>query len=493
MKFGLTEQELQQITAVFKSHKEIETVLIFGSRALNTFQPASDIDLALKGEINRDLLAQVKGELEELATPYFFDVVDYGGINNPEFKAHIDKQGKIFYLRGWREVMLGDQIKIGRGSSPRPIQNFLSSNGIPWVKIADASASETRYIVKTKEHIKEEGRSTSVKAGDLIVSNSATPGIPKFMGIDACVHDGWLVFSEYKDLDKVYLYYFFLDYRRILEHSASGTVFVNLKTEIVRNIEINLPSILEQRAIAAVLSSFDDKIELLREQNKTLEGIAQAVFNHYFNYDSHDLMMDYDLKEQKNNHSKSVNHENHSANNLPKGWRVGKYSDIADVFTGKGIKKEYLQRNGLYRVLGANGEIGKTNEYLFDDDLILTGRVGTLGTVYISRGKIWISDNVLISKSKAYENFYFTYFCLKKLNFDNLNRGSTQPLITQTDLKNIDIIIPNREILEKWHLFCSNIFNKIFNNNSHLQTLSSLRDTLLPKMMKGEVRVGCVL
>ena len=115
---------------------------------------------------------------------------------------------------GWKKTTLGRQIRVGRGSSPRPIHDFLSNCGIPWVKIADASASETRYVLKTKEFIKEEGRSTSVKVGDLIVSNSATPGIPKFMGIDACVHDGWLVFNDYKDLDKLYLYYFFLDYRK---------------------------------------------------------------------------------------------------------------------------------------------------------------------------------------------------------------------------------------------------------------------------------------
>ncbi|MDP1760399.1 MAG: restriction endonuclease subunit S, partial [Candidatus Woesebacteria bacterium] len=183
----------------------------------------------------------------------------------------MDNQTSII-PNSWRITKLGNQIRVGRGSSPRPIQDFISDHGIPWVKIADASASETRYIVKTKECIKEEGRSTSVKIGDLIVSNSATPGIPKFLGIDACVHDGWLVFADYKDLDKLYLYYFFLDYRRTLEHSASGTVFVNLQTEIVRNIEMNLPPIAEQQAIAKVLSSLDDKIELLREQNKTLEA-----------------------------------------------------------------------------------------------------------------------------------------------------------------------------------------------------------------------------
>ena len=139
--------------------------------------------------------------------------------------------------------------------------------------------------------------------------------------------------------------------------------------------------------------------------------------------------------------------------------------------------------------MGANGELGKTDNYLFDEDLILTGRVGTLGTVYISRGKAWISDNVLISKPLRAENFHFVYFNLKRFNFQSLNRGSTQPLITQTDLKNVELIIPKQEVLGTWHNMVSVLFNKIYNNNPQIQTLSKLRDTLLPKLMKGEVRV----
>jgi len=119
----------------------------------------------------------------------------------------IKNKSKNLIPENWTETTLGEVLKIGRGSSPRPIQDFIvDKNGIPWVKIADATASSNRYIEKTKEFIKEEGRSTTVLVGDLIVSNSATPGIPKFMKIEACVHDGWLVFSEYKNIDKLYLY-----------------------------------------------------------------------------------------------------------------------------------------------------------------------------------------------------------------------------------------------------------------------------------------------
>ena len=100
-------------------------------------------------------------------------------------------------MNNWSEVLLKDICDITRGASPRPIHDFMTEDldGIPWVKIRDATASNTRFIENTKGFIKKEGKnkSVSVISGDLIVSNSATPGLPKIMGIDACIHDGWLL------------------------------------------------------------------------------------------------------------------------------------------------------------------------------------------------------------------------------------------------------------------------------------------------------------
>lgn len=93
----------------------------------------------------------------------------------------------------WKEVRLGDITSIRRGSSPRPIVNFITDEGMPWVKIADATGSDSKYITSTKQYLKQEGvcKSIIVEPGDLILSNSGTAGLPKFMGITACIHDGW--------------------------------------------------------------------------------------------------------------------------------------------------------------------------------------------------------------------------------------------------------------------------------------------------------------
>lgn len=100
MKFGLTEQEIQELCALFSLHPEITEVIIFGSRATNSYKKNSDIDLALKGDINFDLAAKVKHQLEEATSlPYFFDVVNYTTLTNQELKQRIDREGKIFYKK----------------------------------------------------------------------------------------------------------------------------------------------------------------------------------------------------------------------------------------------------------------------------------------------------------------------------------------------------------------------------------------------------------
>jgi len=379
--------------------------------------------------------------------------------------------------KGWKITTLGNQLKVGRGSSPRPIQDYLSDHGIPWVKIADASASQTRYIVKTKQCIKEEGRSTSVKIGDLIVSNSATPGIPKLMGIDACVHDGWLVFSDYVDLDKLYLYYFFLDYRRTLAQSASGTVFVNLQTDIVRNIELSLPPLPEQRAIAAVLSTLDDKIELLREQNKTFEATAQAIFKEWFvNFNfpgSTGKMIDSEFGE------------------IPEGWRVNKLGNEIKIVYGKNLPTESLTKSG-YTVFGANGQIGFHNKFIYEKPQVLVSCRGEAsGKVNISLPESFVTNNSLVLEiaDDSDLNFCFLKFFSLNNDYTNFVTGSAQPQITIDSLKNCDLLLPPKKIMDFFNVTVEPMDKKQLSNFYQIQTLSTFRDTLLPKLIKGEVRV----
>ena len=143
----------------------------------------------------------------------------------------------------WQKVTIGDVVTVTRGASPRPIQDYMSKTGMPWVKISDASASVSKYLFSTAECIIPEGVSSSrtVLPGMMIVSNSASPGLPMIMEITACVHDGWLIIDDYKGVTQEYMYYHFLSERQGLVSSSNGSVFNNLKTDIVKAHPVIIP------------------------------------------------------------------------------------------------------------------------------------------------------------------------------------------------------------------------------------------------------------
>lgn len=238
----------------------------------------------------------------------------------------------------------------------------------------------------------------------------------------------------------------------------------------LEELEIQVPDLITQKEIAQILSSLDDKIELLQQMNQTLEGIAQAIFKEWF--------VDFNFP----------GFDGELVDGLPKGWRMGKFEELTDIKTGKGLKRSEFKIDGKYPVVGANGELGKTDDYLLEDKFLLTGRVGTLGAVDISYGKKWYSDNVLIMKPYSY--FYYAYFILRMIDMNSLNRGSTQPLITQTDLKNYLSLIPEEGTLNLFEDVISHLFEKVFRNKEQIQTLTQTRDTLLQKLMSGNLEIN---
>lgn len=135
----------------------------------------------------------------------------------------------------WKNAPLGSFVEIKRGGSPRPIQDYLSDSGLRWLKISDVTSLSSPFVLEIKEHIKEEGlrKTVFLHAGELVLSNSATPGIPKILDVDTCIHDGWLYFQK-SELSKYYLYLFFKHIRKELVALGNGSVFTNLKTDILK-------------------------------------------------------------------------------------------------------------------------------------------------------------------------------------------------------------------------------------------------------------------
>ena len=169
---------------------------------------------------------------------------------------------------GWRVGAIGDLVEIRRGGSPRPIKDYISDSGYHWLKISDATATVSPYIFEIKEFIRKEGlnKTTLKKKGDLVLSNSATPGLPKILEIDTCVHDGWMHFPESK-VSNEFLYLLFLEIRPRLVQQGSGSVFVNLKTDILREYPLVIPK----------KSVFEDFDELIKPIFHKIKNNAQQI------------------------------------------------------------------------------------------------------------------------------------------------------------------------------------------------------------------------
>ena len=271
------------------------------------------------------------------------------------------------------------------------------------------------------------------------------------------VSDNALAAKAQQGSDTKYLYYL-LKHLNLNQH-AEGSSHPLVTQRLLNAIDVTYSDDeCEQKAIASVLSSLDEKIDLLHRQNLTLEAMAETLFCQWF------------VEEAQED------------------WEEVKLGDLFDISSGKGLKRDQFNDAGLIPVLGANGEIGRTSDYLFQEKLIFTGRVGTLGNVFIVNGdKVWLSDNTLVFRKIRW--FYFVYFTLKSSRLEDFNVGSTQPLVRQSDIKEIPVNIPNNRKLSSFEDSVGHLFAKMEDNKNQIRTLEKLRDTLLPKLMNGEVRL----
>ena len=179
---------------------------------------------------------------------------------------------------GWTNAPLGTFVEIKRGGSPRPIQDYLSDSGLRWLKISDVTSLSSPFVLEIKEHIKEEGLKKTVflHAGELVLSNSATPGIPKILDVNTCIHDGWLYFPK-SELSKYYLYLFFKYIRKELVSLGNGSVFTNLKTDILKAFPVSKADKTTLKEFDALVSPLFDAMLNANRENLKLATIRDSL------------------------------------------------------------------------------------------------------------------------------------------------------------------------------------------------------------------------
>lgn len=347
----------------------------------------------------------------------------------------------------WKECTLGDLITFQRGHDLPKSQMI---NG--------------KYPVVGSNGIIGYHNEYTTEAPSITIGRSGNVGNPYIVYGRTWSHNTTLYVKDFKGNDPVFVYYFLkmMD----LANYAGGSAVPTLNRNHIHTLPIEVPeSVGVQKKIGYYLRLFDEKIELNNAINNNLEQQVSILYQSWFE--------DFEI-----------------TNGLcPEDWSYQELSSIADIASGKRppVKSNVCNQETPISIVGAASVMGFTSEANHTDKILVTGRVGTHGVVQRFNTPCWTSDNTLVITSPYYE---FTNQILHRIDYSSMNRGSTQPLITQGDMKKVVVLVPDENTLAKFEEFAGSLMVKWEANNKENVKLASLRDTLLPKLMSGELDVS---
>lgn len=368
----------------------------------------------------------------------------------------------------WRQITLGEVADIQTG----PFGSQLHSAdyvpvGIPSImptNIGNRLEVIRRNIACITEEDAQRLDRYIVKDGDIVYSRRGD--------VEKCAYitkneDGWLcgtgclrIRFESKDvIPRFVAYYLSTDeIKGWVSGNAVGTTMPNLNSSILRRLPLSIPSCEEQKSIASVLSSLDDKIDLLHRQNKTLEAMAETLFRQWFVEGAGD-------------------------------WEVGKVEDLFVLQRGFDLPVQN-RTSGKFPIFASSGLSGYHEEYKVKAPGITTGRSGVLGNVFLVLEDFWPLNTSLYIKEFKLATPLYAYFVLKSLDLNSFNAGSAVPTLNRNHVHEESILIPPNELIMEFDRMASPLYLKIKKNESQITTLENIRDGLLPKLMSGDVRVA---
>ena len=336
-----------------------------------------------------------------------------------------------------------------------------------------------RFYISTKKF--EAMKRFAVQPGDLIISCSGTVGkVSKIQKDDpiGIISQALLLLRVNKAIiDADYLKYFFLSregYNAIVSRS-SGSVQVNIsKREVIEQIPIQLPELEEQKKIVAILATIDEKIKINQMINDNLQQQAQALYNQCFPYKVDD--------------------------DLPAGWRTGTVGEIIEIHDSKRIPLSGAERAKMekktYPYYGAAALMDYVDDYIFDGKYLLLGEDGTVvddagyPILQYVWGKFWVNNHAHILTGKLGFNVESLYMLFKQTPVKAIVTGAVQPKISQANLRSIQVVIPPQKLLTDYNNQIAPLFALLRTNEEANKSLAALRDTLLPKLMSGEIDVS---
>ena len=380
----------------------------------------------------------------------------------------------------WEWIRLGTICDIARGGSPRPIKSYLtdSEDGINWIKISDSDKGG-KYINSTKERIIPEGvaKSRMVYAGDFLLTNSMSFGRPYILNVDGCIHDGWLVLSNYQTaydqdflftmLSSSFAYYQFCSV-------VSGAVVKNLNSDKVSESLFPLPPIQEQKRIVSAINSFEPFVseytncetELNRLNRTFPEKIKKSILQEAvqgklvpqdpddepasvllerIRTEKEQLIKAGKIKRDKhesiifrrdNSHYEKLDGierciDDEIPFDLPVSWEWVRLGYLLKIESGKPLTSKEM-KPGTIPVYGGNGITGYHNDYLVDEETVVIGRVGYYcGSIHVTEPKAWVTDNAFITTYPmgCIDRDYLV-FTLRSMNLGQNNNATAQPVVS---------------------------------------------------------------
>lgn len=390
----------------------------------------------------------------------------------------------------WKAIKLGEVVEINKDSYTAN-DNWSFVNYLDTGNITENKISNIQLLCKGTDKIPSRAK-RKVSISDIIYS-TVRPN-QRHYGIVTEPVDNMLVSTAFAVItckptvaNSKFLYYYLTQQHivdllhTIGEHSTSA--YPSIKPSDIENIDLLLPPLNEQRAIAATLSCLDDKIELNNRINKTLEETAQAIFKSWF--------IDFEPFQE----GEFVGSE---LGIIPKGWRIGVLDEIIELFDSKRVPLSSRQREQMekiYPYYGATSLMDYVSDYIFDGIYVLLGEDGTVIDNYgypilqYVWGKFWVNNHAHVIKGKNGFNEDSIYMFLKNTNVQGIVTGAVQLKINQGNLKSLNVLIPAQKEIRRYNKLLAPIFAQKRRLSEENNALILIRDTLLPKLLSGEIRV----
>lgn len=413
-------------------------------------------------------------------------------------------------MTNWKEYKLSDLMDVIGGGTPKTKISEYWGGNIPWLSVVDFGNAEKK-VFDTEKKITDLGLKNSstkiLKQGQIIISARGTVGELAVLGKDMAFNQSCYGLDARSEICTNDFLYYLMKYKiSELKRNAHGAVFDTITRNTFETVSAFVPDLPTQTAIAEILSSLDDKIELNNKINQELENLAQTLFKQWF--------IDFEFPDENGEPYKSSGGEmvESELGEIPKGWEVGILDDILEVKGGTtpSTKKPSYWDGELHwtsprdlsnlqfpLLLNTDKRITKeglkkiSSGLLPKGTLLLSSRA-PIGYLAITQIETAINQGyIAINAKQDFSNLYLLYWI--KSNMDLIierANGSTFLEISKTNFKQINCIIPDKKILNKYILQIEVLFEQLRINLIENQELTNLRDTLLPKLISGELEVN---